>query len=113
MRKFRHFESENSGESKEEKMIQAELTPHPVAAPNCQERNTFDNFVVGEENNYAYSAATAVAKQPGSVYNPLYIYGGPGMGKTHLIQAVANDVIKRNPKAVVRYISCAFSFFIW
>ncbi len=80
--------------------------PHPVVAPNCQERNTFDNFVVGEENNYAYSAATAVAKSPGSVYNPLYIYGGPGMGKTHLIQAVANDVISRNPNAVVRYISC-------
>ncbi len=77
-----------------------------ISAPNCQARNTFDNFVVGEENRYAYSAAQTVAKSPGQVFNPLYIYGGPGMGKTHLIQAVANDVVNRNPNAVVRYVSC-------
>ena len=74
-------------------------------AENCHARHTFETFVVGEGNRYAYSAAATAAKDPG-VFNPLYIYGGPGLGKTHLIQAVANDVIRRNPKAVVRYTSC-------
>ena len=76
-----------------------------VCAENCHARHTFETFVVGEGNRYAYSAAATAAKDPG-VFNPLYIYGGPGLGKTHLIQAVANDVIRRNPNAVVRYTSC-------
>ena len=77
----------------------------PVSAPNCQAAFTFRNFVVGEENRYAYSAAMTAATTPG-VFNPLYIYGSTGMGKTHLIQAVANHVIANNPKAVVRYVTC-------
>ena len=68
-------------------------------------KHSFENFVVGEENRYAYSAANAAAQNPGSI-NPLYIYGGPGMGKTHLLLAVAHDVLARNPKARVRYTSC-------
>lgn len=66
---------------------------------------TFDNYIVGEENRYAYSAAMTAAQNQG-VYNPLYIYGSTGMGKTHLIQAVANYVRKNNPAAVVRYVTC-------
>lgn len=77
----------------------------PAAAPNCQAAFTFRNFVVGEENRYAYSAAMTAATTPG-VFNPLYIYGSTGMGKTHLIQAVANHVIANNPDAVVRYVTC-------
>ena len=77
----------------------------PLCAENCLARHTFDNFVVGEGNRYAYTAAFTAAKSPG-VYNPLYIYGGPGLGKTHLIQAVANDVVRRNPEAKVRYTTC-------
>ncbi len=76
-----------------------------ICAENCHARHTFETFVVGEGNRYAYSAACTAAKDPG-VFNPLYIYGGPGLGKTHLIQAVANDVIRRNPSAKVRYTSC-------
>ena len=74
-------------------------------AENCLAENTFANFVVGEENRYAYVAATTAAQAPGQC-NPLYIYGGSGMGKTHLIQAVANEVATRNPKAVIRYTTC-------
>ena len=68
-------------------------------------KHSFENFVVGEENRYAYSAANAAAQNPGSI-NPLYIYGGPGMGKTHLLLAVAHEVLAKNPKARVRYTSC-------
>ncbi len=88
----------------------AEAPPAPVFIPdhaeNCLPRFTFDSFVVGEGNRYAYTAASTAAKAPGEGINPLYIYGGPGLGKTHLIQAVANDVVKCNPKAKVRYTSC-------
>jgi len=68
-------------------------------------KHSFDNFVVGEENRYAYSAALAAAQKPGDI-NPLYIYGGSGMGKTHLLLAVAHEVLAHNPKARVRYTSC-------
>ncbi len=74
-------------------------------APNCLASYTFDNFIVGEENRYAYSAALTAAQQPGK-FNPLYIYGSTGMGKTHLLQAVANFAHRSNPKAIVRYITC-------
>ncbi len=76
------------------------------AIPNCLLRHTFGNFVVGEENRYAYTAAITAAQTPGGVYNPLYIYGGTGLGKTHLLQAVAHEVLQANPKAVVEYITC-------
>lgn len=72
---------------------------------NLLNRYTFDKFVVGEENRYAYAAATTAAKSPG-VYNPLYIWGGTGMGKTHLIQAVAHEVLRKKPKAKVQYVTC-------
>lgn len=66
---------------------------------------TFDNFVVGENNNIAQAAALAVAEQPGDVYNPLYIYGGPGLGKTHLMYSIANYIIEHNPNLKVLYIT--------
>lgn len=66
---------------------------------------TFDNFVVGENNNNAHAAALAVAEQPGEVYNPLYIYGGPGLGKTHLMYSIANYITKYNPELKVLYIT--------
>ncbi len=66
---------------------------------------TFDNFVVGENNNTAHAAALAVAEQPGEVYNPLYIYGGPGLGKTHLMYSIANYIIEHNPDMKVLYIT--------
>ena len=68
-------------------------------------RYSFSNFIVGSSNDLAYSACQAVAKNPGVKYNPLFLYGGVGLGKTHLIQAVGNELLKHNPDARVLYIS--------
>ena len=65
---------------------------------------TFDNFVVGPSNRFAHSAAIAVSKTPGQVYNPLFLYGPPGVGKTHLLYAIANGIRKENPGANIVYI---------
>lgn len=69
------------------------------------ERYTFDSFIVGASNELAFAACQAVAQQPGTRYNPLFLYGGVGIGKTHLIQAVGNTLAKRMPDAKVLYIS--------
>ncbi len=65
---------------------------------------TFDNFVVGPSNRFAHGAAIAVSNNPGQSYNPLFIYGPPGIGKTHLLYAIANEIRKSNPNANVVYI---------
>lgn len=67
------------------------------------ERYTFDGFVVGSGNELAYAACQGVAKYPGKKYNPLYLYGGVGIGKTHLIQALGNEVLAKNPNARIVY----------
>lgn len=69
------------------------------------ERYTFDSFIVGSNNELAYAACQAIAQNPGTKYNPLFVYGGVGLGKTHLIQAVGNGVLANNPKAHVVYIT--------
>lgn len=66
-------------------------------------RYTLENFVVGQENQLAYAAAKAVSNSPGSTYNPLFIYGGVGLGKTHLLQSIGNAVLKKYPKKRVHY----------
>ena len=65
---------------------------------------TFDNFVVGPSNRFAHSACIAVTNIPGQVYNPLFLYGPPGVGKTHLLYAIANGIRKQNPNANIVYI---------
>lgn len=69
------------------------------------ERYTFENFVVGSGNELAYAACQAIAQNPGTKYNPLFLYGGVGIGKTHLIQAVGNAVVAKNPNAHIVYVS--------
>ena len=67
---------------------------------------TFENFVVGESNRYLYAAAKAVAEAPGNTYNPLFIYGASGLGKTHIMHAIANHVSKTQPSKTVLYATC-------
>lgn len=70
---------------------------------NLNPRYTFDNFIVGSFNELAYAAAQSVISNPGTKYNPLFIYGGVGLGKTHLIQAIGNELLKNNPAYKIRY----------
>lgn len=69
------------------------------------ERYNFENFIVGSGNELAYAACQAIATNPGSKYNPLFLYGGVGIGKTHLIQAVGNAVVQKNKNAHIVYVS--------
>ncbi len=71
---------------------------------NLNPKYCFDNFIVGPYNELAHAASWAVAKSPGTAYNPLFIYGGVGLGKTHLIQAVGNEIVAKFPDQKVRYI---------
>jgi chromosomal replication initiator protein len=74
-------------------------------AASLNERYTFSNFVVASSNRLAHAAATAVAESPGKTYNPLYLYGGVGLGKTHLLQAVGHSIANTNPKLRIAYLS--------
>lgn len=69
------------------------------------EKYVFENFIVGSGNELAYAACQAIAQNPGTKYNPLFVYGGVGIGKTHLVQAVGNAVLANNPDAHVVYVS--------
>ena len=77
----------------------------PQVDSDLNTKYTFDNFVQGDENRWAFSASYAVADAPGTTYNPLFIWGGPGLGKTHLLNAIGNAVLQNNPKARVKYIT--------
>ncbi|MFA7344500.1 MAG: chromosomal replication initiator protein DnaA [Terrimicrobiaceae bacterium] len=77
----------------------------PANPTGMNTRNTFDSFVVGSNNQFAHSAAMAVAKAPSRTYNPLFIYGGSGLGKTHLLQAIGHHVIATSKTSKVVYLS--------
>ncbi len=72
---------------------------------NLNPNYTFETFVVGKNNSFAHAACLAVADSPGEVYNPLYIYGGPGLGKTHLIQSIGHFILQQKPDKKVLYVT--------
>lgn len=81
----------------------SQTTPATIGGLNP--RYTFDNFIVGSSNDLAYTASQAVAANPGIKYNPIFLYGGVGLGKTHLMQAIGNEIISNDPNMRVLYIS--------
>ncbi len=94
------------------------LSVHPVApshssqsrfdwdgAAQLNQRYTFDAFVIGSGNQFAHAACQAVAERPSKAYNPLFLYGGVGMGKTHLMQAIGHEIKRRLPQAAICYVS--------
>jgi chromosomal replication initiator protein len=80
-------------------------TPSNTTHSGLNPKYTFDTFIVGSSNELAYTACQAVANNPGTKYNPLFIYGGVGLGKTHLIQAVGNGIAAKDANATILYIS--------
>jgi len=73
--------------------------------PTLNPKYTFESFVCGASNQFAYAASQAVANKPATNYNPLFIYGGVGLGKTHLVNAIGNQILDKNPKAKICYYS--------
>jgi len=81
-----------------------EQRPSGILPPNYKFEYTFENFIVGNSNKFAHAACLAVATRPASDYNPLFIYGPSGLGKTHLMSAIVNEIKKKQPNVRVLYI---------
>ncbi|HCU55855.1 MAG TPA: chromosomal replication initiator protein DnaA, partial [Clostridiales bacterium] len=92
-----YIEEESKPEEKKE-----EFSPY-IKKITFQKNFTFDNFVIGDSNKYAAAAARAVSENPGTNLNPLFIYGKPGLGKTHILHAIGNEILRKNPDLRVYY----------
>ncbi|MFT4177172.1 MAG: chromosomal replication initiator protein DnaA [Luteolibacter sp.] len=86
--------------------LEGEELEKRVKAAGLNALNTFDNFVVGDNSQFAHAACMAVAKKSGVGYNPLFIHGGPGLGKTHLMQAIGQEILRNQPGSRVIYLTC-------
>lgn len=88
---------------KQQKTVKKE-EPQKEFKPSDSYEATFDNFIVGDSNKFAHAASLAVASDPGNTYNPLFIHGNSGLGKTHLLNAICNEILKNNPDAYIIYV---------
>ncbi len=86
-------------------VLYVEKKPEISQENNLNPRYTFDNFIIGGSNELARAACYAVSQNLGKIYNPLFIYGGVGLGKTHLLQSIGNEILKRTPTSRVKYIT--------
>ena len=82
-----------------------DVSASPSGTASLNNKYRFDTFVVGNNNNFAHSAALAVAESPGQVYNPLFLYGGPGLGKTHLMHSIGHFIAEENPGKKILYVT--------
>jgi chromosomal replication initiator protein len=98
-------EKENIKKIEEEVKHQEEKIEEKTALGDLNPKYTFDTFVVGNSNKLAFAACQSVAEHPGTKYNPLFIYGGVGLGKTHLMQAVGNGIHKKDKKKKIVYVT--------
>lgn len=101
---------QSSAAAAPERQPAAYTQPSPISLSHSyrqglNERYTFDNFIVGSGSELAFAACQSIVQVPGTKYNPLFLYGGVGIGKTHLMQAVGNAILAKNPRARVLYIS--------
>ena len=96
---------EQSKETEKTNVIKSDISVSPPALSSVNPKYNFSSFVVGPSNQFAHAAALAVATHPAIAYNPLFLYGAVGLGKTHLLHAVGNKIIENNPGSRVRYIS--------
>lgn len=95
----------NNEEIKNEALTNSHIYNINYENSNLNSKYKFDTFVVGSNNKFAHSASLAVAESPGEVYNPLYLYGGAGLGKTHLMHSIGHFILEQNPKMKVLYVT--------